>query len=411
MWTAAVYRLPLLSLACALVVARVGLADAGGARESYDAALKARAGGKLTEATRLLEKAVAGAPSNTDYRLALADAYFATGRYETVIEILRPTNGLPIKPPEGQPLPSETADGLRLLARAFTQLDRLPDARQCFTDLTALAESSAADHFELARIQYFEGKCALAVAPLNAAADRGLDDLALHMLGTQIFTCLGTQLGEVQIVNIPDGRVGQLVAEGFLLESAGEGRFRVAPRDSAVYHVQAARLRDPKSLAVQLLAAQVWLAAKRYSAAVEDYKDLETRLANANWAPPAKAAFYAEFADALYGADDVQGYLERLRQAFELDSNRYGDALAAGYRRAAERYNQRGDVGNFVRCLEQALAESPKDADLRYRLGNGYWEAGRLREAAREYQLTLQLVPDHRDRDRMLQAIERASRK
>jgi tetratricopeptide (TPR) repeat protein len=378
-------------------------------RELYEAALRERDAGRVDVAVRLLERAIAAAPDESTYYLALADVRFAAGRFGQVVETLRPRS-VPERAQAALAKAADSAEGLRLLGRSLVQLNRLAEARGCFRDLSRRGEASPRDHFELGRIYFLEGKCALAVEPLNRAWQDGEDDVSLHVTLAQALMCTGAVLGETSVQPLEGAAVGQLCEEGYVLAAAKEqGHFVIALPESAVYHVQAALRRDPNGLAVQILAGQVWLAAGHYEAAVECYARTEPRIAEANWSPAAMAPFYAEYAEALFGTDDVEGYLARLRQAFELDPARYGETLGAAYTRAAERYNQRGDLAGFVRCLEKAVAESPRNGELHYRLGNGYWESGRLREAAREYQLTLQIIPDHLDRERMLRLIARAA--
>ena len=104
--------------------------------------------------------------------------------------------------------------------------------------------------------------------------------------------------------------------------------------------------------------------------------------------------------------DDMQGYIARLKQAWREEGGEASAMLAKGYRRAALRFLQRGDLENYIRYIELALAEAPRDAELHYRLGYGYWEAGRMAEAARQWRIVLQIAPEHADRERMLEKIQ-----
>jgi len=87
------------------------------------------------------------------------------------------------------------------------------------------------------------------------------------------------------------------------------------------------------------------------------------------------------------------------------DPDRYTPKLAQAYLKIADRYSQRGDVELYLHYLRLAVAELPETSRLHYRLGNAFWEAGQKIPAARHWQLTLELEPNHPDRLRMLELI------
>ena len=333
----------------------------------------------------------------TEESVASVRHLLETGRFQQAIAALEP-----LAEQEG------TAEIHRLLGEAYLKLGLLTEARQSYATALQLDGESAPDRFQLGRIYLLENKYALAVEHLRQAQRLGVKDGELHQRLAVAYCGLNNYLGRVRTVTARGQSAGRIVGEVYLLEPV-PGRadaFLAAPSESAVYHSQRALDEGQDSLEARLTHARIWLGARWYARAAEVYASLEQRVARSTLSAADQARIAAAHAQALYGADDMEGYLAKLKRAVALDEARFAPVLADGFGKVAARYNQRGDLAQYLRYLELAVAESPKSARLHYRLGNGYWEAGRKRQAAREWRITLQIAPDHPDRRRILELIQ-----
>jgi tetratricopeptide (TPR) repeat protein len=169
-----------------------------------------------------------------------------------------------------------------------------------------------------------------------------------------------------------------------------------------VYHVRAALDGGLDTPEVHLLHARVWLRAGRPERALDILRKREHRLPEKE-----RGDFWHAYGQAALAADELETSLRCLKQAVTCDPVRYEPSLLEAYRALADRYSRRGDLAAYVRCLEAACDLAARDPELHYRLGNAYWEAGRHADAARQWQITLELDPDHPQRARLLDRLRR----
>ena len=320
---------------------------------------------------------------------------------------------------EGSVEAETSAAACRILGEAHLQLGHLADARRYFTGAIEMEPRCAEDHLHLGQVYLREGKCALALERLGQALELGMSNGALHLALAKAYSRMGEYLGPVRRVTVRGHSAGEVFGDILLLEPWGRGGggggggetdvFLAAPSESAVYHAQRALDEELDTVEVRLLLADIWLGARYYGRAAGVYASLEERVSRSDLSKAARARIAAAWAEALYGTDDMAGYLRKLKAAAALDRAGFASALAQGYGRVAARYNQRGDLARYIRYLELAVAETPKSSTLRYRLGNAYREAGQDRRAAQEWQIALQITPNHPDRRRMLEVIQRAN--
>lgn len=343
----------------------------------------------------VLEKNSQGAPDDRAARLALARAYAEAGRSEDAIALLEKDRG-----------GGDDPESLRLLGSAYLAVDRVTDARRCYRRVVRLTEASAADCFTLGRIHLREGSYALAVERLEKASRLGRDDGALHVALASAYGHLGKHLGAVRVVKVPGGVAGRVAGDVFLIEARGNGAFLAAPSASEVFHLRRALDAGVDTLAIHEAWASCWLQSRRYDRALAALEALAPRINTPAVSRARRADFFANLAEARFGMEDVEGFLAGLQQAAELDATRYNAKLAEGYVRAAECYTQRGSLPQTIEYLKLAVAEAPKSADLHYRLGVAYWEAGRRTDAARQWQMTLQIQGNHPAREQMLEWIQ-----
>ncbi len=316
------------------------------------------------------------------------------GKYEAAIEQLQPPA-----------VDADSADVQRLLAKAQAALGQTSDAKRHYKKAIEL-DDRAETRVELGRLYASEQHYALAVEQFEQAAASGFDDPSLHADMGRAYLHLDDLFGHVRTIDAEGAEPGQIVNGWYLIEAVPDqpDRFLAAPRESAVYQLDLATQQndDPRLL---LEYAALWLGSQRYQQAVEIYKRVESFLPRSDLSPEEVARFRSDFAEALYGADDLDGYLAQMQAIADGDPARSGIILADAYVKIADRHNQRGDLLGYLDYLKRATAERPDRPDLQFRLGIAYWEAGNAAQAARHWRMTLQMQPGHPYREWMLEQI------
>jgi tetratricopeptide (TPR) repeat protein len=319
---------------------------------------------------------------------------------------------------------NDTAAAHRAAAEAALSAGDTAEARRQLEAALAIA-NSAKDHLALGRIHAQQSRYALAAEQFERAIELGSDTAPAHLALADAYHQLKKDVGNRRLVERPDVSTGLTSGGVYLLRQLDVGResFVAAPRDSAIYQIQRAidlGARDGQTL---MLRATILLDARCYDLAVAAFRYVEARIEQLELTPDEQGELYRGLGEALYGADDIEGFIESMRKAEQkkgsgsncrngpLGSSHksnptpFSPLMANAYRRAAERYCQRGDVRAYIHNLELAIAEAPNAADLRYDLGIAYWEAGDKRNAIRQWRMTLELDPNHPQRARMLQWI------
>lgn len=300
--------------------------------------------------------------------------------------------------------------GLYLLAEVLLRLgEPLEARRECLGALST--RESPFGRCLLGRIHVAEGLFALALEQFERAASLGYSKPEMHFGLAEAYAGLGNYLGELQPVTAEGdaaGNVGTLVNDLLIVESAGDepGTYLAATAQSAIYQVKVAQRLGMATFESKLLEASIWQRANYFTRAVEIYEELATRIEDSGFSDSRRAEFYEAYSRALFGADDLGGSVDAIKRAARLDAGRFGPKLVEAYDRAANRCVQRGDLNGYIHYLELALAEAPDSVDFHYRIGFAYFESGRKRDAAREWQITLQLDPQHLDRERLLELIQ-----
>jgi len=303
--------------------------------------------GRFAEAVALLESAVASDPTSLAARTLLVDAFRKAAR------------------------PEQAAEQLARIGEWQAKAGRHALAAQTYRESLAM-HSNPAVH------------CALA----------------------ETYCLLDQALGPVTARVMPNAEPGRRMDGHYVLQPDQQraGWFLTCSDESAVYQVQAALDTGLDTPEVHRLHARVWLLAGRPERAVAILHDREDRLPERE-----SGEFWHWYGQAALAADDLETSARCLKQAVMWNPARFQPTLAEAYQTLADRYSRRGDLPAYVGCLEQAGALAPRDADLRYRLGNAYWEAGRLADAARQWQVTLELDPDHPQRLRLLEQLRQAA--
>jgi len=305
------------------------------------------------------------------------------------------------------PQAGKDAEVQRLLGEISYRQQRWADAREHLREALRI-DPIADDHVRLGEVYILERKFALALAQFRSALRLGVLDGELHYRLAMAYAGLGRVLGDVQRVSAPGGRVGTRVDEVLLVEELADapGVFWAASSDSAVYHVARARALGADTLEVRLLDARLWLEGRQYAEALGRYLALEEALEKSELPDAQRSAALSDFAEACFRSDDFDGYLSRLHAAHRGDRASLSAAMAQAHRRVSDRYAARGDLLSCITHLEKAVSETPRSTELRFLLGNRYWEAGESLRAAREWRILLQLEPAHAARAQILDRLQ-----
>ncbi|MCP4590549.1 MAG: tetratricopeptide repeat protein [bacterium] len=387
----------------------------------------ALATGDLNEAIALLERSVLLDPDHLGCRLLLARAYASGGRTELAEETLREIVRRQPRHREAalslahryaerrehaavievlHAIRPTTADSEleRLRSASLLELGRLEEARRSLERIVASGQAGTTDYRRLGNIHFHGKRYALATEAYTACYQHESDDAELHVRLAVCYHHLGAQLGAVSAQTVEKGQPGSIVDDYYLIAPhADDPRlFDVAPRESAIYHVQRALDSGEDSPDLHLLHGDVWLEAGRWAKALAHYRAIEPRVA-----PAQRARYLFQHARALWGTEDFEGHLARLQEASRLDRVTYGPRLCEAYTLVARRYNQAGDLTRYIETMRQAVRCTPESAALHYQLGNALWEDGQHDAAVRRWRITLESDPDHADRERMLELIRK----
>ncbi len=120
-----------------------------------------------------------------------------------------------------------------------------------------------------------------------------------------------------------------------------------------------------------------------------------------------KALFYYYYAQAAFGTGQYDRYLELLDEAIRLDPGAYKASRVDAYLSVADQYNEAGNLDKYIEFLGKAVAESPTTASLHLKLGNAYEEARKLDKAMEQWRMVLDIEPDHPQRTKLLNLIEK----
>ncbi len=300
------------------------------------------------------------------------------------------------------------AEAVTLLEEAVTREPTGITARTLLADVFRRAAQPAQAAEQLRRIgelQAEAGRHALAAEAFRESL--ALQDApAVRCLLAETYCRLDRVLGPLTARWMPRAEPGSRTDGQYVLQPDEQraGWFLTCSSESAVYQVQAALDAGLDTPEVHLLHARVWLRAGRPERATAILQKRADRLPERE-----SGEFWDLYGQAALASGELETSERCLKQAVTLDPTRFQPTLAAAYQALADRYSRRGDLAAYIRCLEEAGNLAPRDADLHYRLGNAYWEAGHRTAAARQWQITLELNPDHPQRARLLEQIRRAA--
>ncbi len=396
----------------------------------FDAGRNALFRGDYDEAIKSLQAAVATDPSNTKsaYRLQLARAYRYAKQFDKSQALL--TDVLDKSPDHveaGQLLAeiyysqekwtevTQTLEQLlkyrhdyptyHMLAEAAYYGGESDKSRGYYREAIKLNPKSAPDHYQLGNLYLVDNRFALAARAYEKALSLGLESNVLHYKLASAYFNLRNYFGRISEATIKAGQAGTISGVWYVIEpvSGQKDVFRVAPQNSAIYHIQMAiegGLADRAD--TQMLLANIYLNARRYQQAWEMYKALGDKV------PKEDQALYAYyFAQSAFGVDRYDEYLEQLKVAMEISPDAYRSALVDGYLKVAERYNQAGKLDQYIEHLKLAVDQNPQTASMHLKLGNAYSESRTFDQAIQQWRMVLDLEPEHPQRTELLNLIRK----
>jgi len=353
-----------------------------------------RYAGKLDEAATQLEKIITAAPDHVEAGQMLADIYCRAEKSKDVVRVLEPL----LKYRHDYPT-------YHMLAEAQYNLDDHEKARKNFEEAVKLNPQSATDHYALGNIYLAGNFFALAAESYEKALALGLDSPILrYKLGSAYFN-LRNYFGQITVRTVGSGQEGEINDRWYLIEKVPGSKetFRCAPERSAVYQIARAMadgIEDRPD--IHILLATIYLNGRRYEKAYEMCIEIGPTVPDDD-----KALFHYYHAQAALGTGRFDRYIELLREAIELDPESYESTLVDAYLGVADRENQAGRLDKYIEYLELAVAESPQTASLHLKLGRAYQETREYDKAIAQWQMVLDLEPDHPQRMQLLNLIER----
>ncbi len=384
--------------------------------------------GQYKKAVELLRKAVAADDTKTSYKLHLARAHRYAGddkKAETILEEI--LKAAPDHVEAGQVLAEIFTQSQRwddvvrvleplleyrhdyptyhMLAEAEYNRGEQEKARKRYEEAVKLNPQSASDHYQLGNIYLAGNFFALAAESYEAASRLGIDTPVLHYkLGSAYFN-LRNYFGRIAVRTVKSGQPGTISGDWYLIEPlpGKEETFRCAPKASAIYQVARALADGIEVRAdIHVLRANIYLNARRYQQAYDMFTEIAPTVPDED-----KALFHYYHAQAAFGIGRYDEYLQLLEKAIELDPEAYKSTLVDAYVQVADQHNQAGDLDKYIQFLARAVAESPRTASLHLKLGYAHEEAQQYDKAIAQWQMTLDLEPDHPDRMKLLNLIEK----
>jgi tetratricopeptide (TPR) repeat protein len=351
--------------------------------------------GKWVEALQQLDRILKSDPADEQSAVMAAIIQARRQRWPQVIELLDPFGERTTR--------YETS---HMLAEAHRHRDLLLDASWHYMRAVQHRPEAVEDHIRLGQIHLQRNLPALAIRSLSTALQLGARDVDVHAFMARALQKAGRALGHVEVRPLAGAIVESIHDEYYIIEAVPDepNRYLVASSNSAIYHAQLARElamklnEEPEGL--DKLLADVWFDAGYFDRAQEIYEAIEGQVPSDD-----RAAYHYRYSMTLFEMGDLDAHLRHFARAAELDPDTYEAQLGPVHERLAKRYCLLGNLKRYIDFLEKAIVSFPRRADLHYRLGNAFNEAGRPDDARKQWLIVLQLDPHHPDRDGLLQRV------
>ncbi|MEQ8785819.1 MAG: tetratricopeptide repeat protein [Pirellulaceae bacterium] len=343
------------------------------------------------EAVKVFEEILKTNPDHVEAGIELAELLSPTKEPDRVIAVLEPL----LKYKHDYPL-------YHLLAESYYHKEEFDQSRKYFEEAVKLNPRSAQDHYQLGNIYLSQKRFAKAAEAYETAGGLGQTGGAYHFKLASVYFNLRNFMGHVTTAEVIGGKPGELKDDLYLID-AEPGRqdvFHVAGKRSALYQAVKAQQLGVDIFDLHFLEANVWLSARRYAQADAIYKSLEEKVGKEE-----AGLFWFYWAQTALGLEDYDNYLARLDKAIEAEPDVYAGTKADALVVIANRYQQEGKSEEYTKYLAMAVDANPLSAQLHLLLGDAHWLASQHEPAIQQYQLVLELEPDHPQRVRLLNRI------
>jgi len=350
-----------------------------------------RQAGQSEEAIRDLELVLQSQPDHVEAGVTLAELITPEKQPQRVIDVLTPL----LKYRHDYPL-------YRLLAEAHYQREQFDKSRDYYEAAIKLNPQNPQDYYQVGNIYLTQKRFAKAATAYETASNLGLDTGVFHFKLASVYYNLRNYLGQVQSAEIVGGKKGQIKSAWYLLEPipGQQDKFYACTPKSAIYQVARAQELGIKLFEIRFLEANIWQSARRFAQADRLYASLEKEV------QPADAGlFWFYWAQTALGREDYPNYLARLEKAIVAEPEVYRPLQSDALVTVAIRYQQQGDTTQYLDYLRKAVSVNPLSARLHLTLGDAFWSVNQRPAALEQYELVLELEPDHSDRVRMLNRI------
>jgi len=353
-----------------------------------------RYAGQEDQAGPLLKEILAVAPDHVEAGRLLAEIYAKAEKWQEILDVMKPL----LKYRHDYPT-------YHLLAEASYHLDKHDEARRYYREAIKLNSENARDHYQLGNICLSQNLFARATEAYEAALRLGIDSPVLHYKLASAYFNQKNYFGRIRLITVKSGEAGEINGSWYLIEPVAgqEHRFRAAPKNSAIYHVAKAiadGLDDRPD--IHLLRANIYLNARRFQKAYGMFGQLAATVPEDD-----EALFYFYYAQSAFGVGKFEEYLSLLDKAIECDEEAYGATRGDAYLLVAEQFNQQGELEKYIEYLGKAVQESPRTASLHLKLGNAYQETRQYPLAIAQWQMVLDLEPEHAQRTQLLNLVEK----
>jgi tetratricopeptide (TPR) repeat protein len=347
-----------------------------------------------SNAETLLASILKTTPDHVEAGQLLAEIYAKNKKWKEVVQVLEPL----LKYRHDYPT-------YHLLAEAEYNLDNYKKGRKYFEEAIQLNNQNGSDYYQLGNIYLAGNLFARAAEAYNSAFRLGIDTPVLHYKLSSAYFNLRNYFGKISLVTVKAGKPGTIHENWYLIETVPGKKdvFRAAPENSSVYHVAKAltgNLKDRPD--IHFLLANIYLNAHRYKQAYDMFEEIEPNIPKED-----KSLYYYYYAQSAYGIEKYNEYISLLQKAIKLDKITYQSALVDAYLKVADRYNQAGQLDEYIQYLVKAVRESPETASLHLKLGHAYEESQEYTKAIAQWQMVLDLEPDHPKRMELLNLVEK----
>jgi len=335
----------------------------------------------------------AGLPPQTPEDLSeattLARSYHESRRWKELRSLLEPL--------EMQLAPTEAG----FLAQAYVRTNQMQRGLEVYQRALKRAPDSETLWLGLIDLTLEREQYGTALRRFSDARRRIGPTAELCYRAARAYYRMGQALGRTRVIRAPQGKAGQYVEAGLLLEKRGAAdRFLCCPPESAMYMLRRALDAGLEEPAAHWLHARLWVKAGRAEVGLAILKNQEDR-----WMREPEPEAARVMADTALAAGELADYLRYARRLAELQPKDHARIMHDACVDAARQYNLRGDAAMCRELLRRAVKLDDSDHATILRLADALWESDEREEAALWYRRLLECEPEHSQRRRILERL------